>query len=185
MKLHQHTGFKGGVVRHDWYSITAFVVLLIVSLVGIEMWRMQNVGVMSVESGSMSPAIHKGDAIVVQPVNPRTLVSGDVISYRSPADQSVIITHRIIKVEPNWRLLVTQGDNAPRADKPVSMDNVIGKVNARVAYAGYALDFLRTPLGLAICVYVPAAIVVGLELKRLSAHYTRPTYRLTGYRHSH
>jgi signal peptidase len=171
--------------RHNWFSIVAFVVLLIVSVVGIGLWRMQNVQIMSVESGSMAPAIRKGDAVVVQPVNPKSLVAGDIISYRSPADQAVIITHRIVRVESTWHLLVTQGDNTSRTDKPVSMDNVVGKVNARIAYAGYALDFLRTPAGLATCVYLPAAVIVGLEMKRLAVHYTRPTYRLVGYRHSH
>jgi signal peptidase I len=171
--------------RHNWLTIASFTVLLIVSLVGVALWRVQNVQFMSVESGSMAPAIRKGDAVVVRPMNPKTLVTGDVISYRSPADQSVIITHRIVRVESSWHLLVTQGDNAARADKPVSMDNVIGKVSTRIAYAGYGLDFLRTPAGLATCVYLPAVIIIGTELRRLAKHYTRPTYRLSGYRHSH
>ncbi len=158
---------------------------MVVSLVGIGMWRLNNVQFMSVQSGSMAPAIRRGDAVVVQPVDPKVLVSGDVISYRSPANQSVIITHRIIKVESNWHLLVTQGDNTSQPDKPVSIDSVIGRVNARIAYAGYALDFLRTPVGLAVAVYLPAAIILGSELKRLVTYYHRPTYRLPGYRHSH
>lgn len=171
--------------HHNWLSIIAFVMLLIVSLVGIALWRVQNVQFMSVESGSMAPAIRKGDAVVVRPADPKTLVAGDVVSYRSPADQSVIVTHRVVKVEPSWHLLITKGDNVSRADKPFSTDNVIGKVDARIAYAGYGLDFLRTPMGLAVCVYLPAVIILGSELRRLAKHYTRPTYRLVGYRHSH
>jgi signal peptidase len=172
--------------HHNWLTIACFVVLLAVSAVGLAMWRMQSVEFMSVESNSMAPIIRKGDAVMVRPVaDPKSLVAGDVISYRSPADQSVIITHRIIRTEPRWRLLVTQGDNVSRADKPVSMDAVVGKVDARVAYAGYVLDFIRTPVGLATAVYLPAAIILGSELTRLARHYTRPTYRLPGYRHSH
>ena len=172
--------------HHNWLSVVSFAILIAISLGGIAMWRMQSVQFMSVESGSMAPVIRKGDAVVVRPVaDPKSLVAGDVISYRSPANQAMIITHRIIRTEPQWRLLVTQGDNTKRADKPVSMDNVVGKVDARIAYAGYLLDFLRKPIGLAIAVYLPAALIIGNELLRLARHYTRPTYRLPGYRHSH
>lgn len=177
--MQQTTVYKSRT--HSKLSLLAFVVLVLVSSVGIALWRMQSVQVMSVQSGSMAPAIKRGDAVVLRSVDKHTLAVGDVVSYRSPANQSVIITHRITRVESNWNLVVTKGDNANRADKPVPMSEIIGRVDARVAYGGFGLDFLRSPAGLISSVYIPAAIIVILELKRLAIYYHKPTYRLIGY----
>lgn len=166
---------------HNKLSVLAFIVLLLVSVVGIGLWRMRTIQVMSVQSGSMSPAINKGDVIVLKPLSKQMLEVGDVVSYRSPANQAVIITHRVVSVETNWGLIVTKGDNAKRADKPIAVTEVIGKVDQRVAYAGFALDFLRSPAGLIAAIYVPAATIILLELRRLVGYYSKPTYRLAGY----
>jgi signal peptidase len=167
--------------RHNKLGLGAFLLLSLVSIGGLVLWRVPSVQLMTVESGSMTPAIRKGDAVVLRPVNPVDLHVGDVVSYRSPADQSVIITHRVVEVEKAWKQVITKGDNVDRNDKPLPMSEIIGKVDLRVAYLGYALDFLRTPAGLITCVYLPAAMIVGLELKRLTSQYTKPTYRLAGY----
>jgi signal peptidase len=167
--------------RHNKLGLGAFLLLSIVSISGLALWRMPSVQLMTVESGSMTPAIRKGDAVVLRPVKSSDLKVGDVVSYRSPADQSIIITHRIVEVEKTWKQVITKGDNVGRNDKPLPMSEIVGKVDLRVAYLGYALDFLRTPAGLATCVYLPAALIIGLELRRLTKHYTRPTYRLSAY----
>lgn len=166
---------------HSKLSLAAFLILLIVSATGIALWRMQSVQIMSVESGSMTPTIRKGDAVVIGEVHKHDLKVGDIVSYRSAADQAVIITHRIVQVEPMWGLIVTKGDNTQRNDKPVPISEVIGKVNIRVTYLGYVLNFLRSPVGLITSVYLPALVIVGLELKRLAGYYRKPTYRLAGY----
>jgi signal peptidase len=167
--------------RHNKLSTAAFIVLALVSLTGLVLWRMQSVQVMTVESGSMTPAIRKGDAVVLRPVDTDSLKVGDVVSYRSPADQRVIITHRIVEVEKTWKQVITKGDNVSRNDKPLTMSEIIGKVDVRVTYLGYALDFLRSPAGLIIGVYLPAVVIIGTEFKRLIVSYTKPTYRLVAY----
>lgn len=136
---------------------------------------------MSVESASMTPAVKRGDAVVLRTVKPSELSVGDIVSYRSPANQSVIITHRVVAVEQTWGLVITKGDNAQRNDRPVPMSDIIGRVDLRVAYLGAALNFLRSPAGLVVAVYLPALIIVILELKRLVQYYQRPTYRLVAY----
>jgi len=167
--------------QHSKLSPLAFLVLLLVSLIGLALWKVQSVQVMSVESGSMSPTVRRGDPVLLRTVDPTSLKAGDVVSYRSPADQRVIITHRVMKVEKDWGLLITKGDNTARDDRPVEMSQVIGRVDMRLAYLGFALNFLRTPAGLAAFVYVPALIIITGELKRLATYYTKPTYRLAGY----
>jgi signal peptidase len=166
---------------HSKISLIAFLLLALVGLIGLVLWRAPSVQVMTVESSSMAPNIHKGDAVVLRPANPTELRVGDVVSYRSPVDQGVIITHRIIELQTNWQQVVTKGDNVARNDRPLPMDQIIGRVNIRVAYLGFALNFLRSPAGLALVVYLPALVIVVLELKRLILQYTKPTYRLSTY----
>ena len=166
---------------HSKVSLVAFLTLTAACLVGLTVWRMPNMQVMTVESSSMAPNIRKGDSVLLSTVESKDLKVGDVVSYRSPADQSVIITHRIIEVEPTWGQIVTKGDNVARNDKPVAMSAITGKVHYQVAYLGFVLDFLRSPAGLITCVYLPALTIVAMELRRLALHYTQPTYRLLAY----
>jgi signal peptidase len=177
--MHRTTVYRSR--RHDKLSLAAFLILITASLAGLMLWRVQSIQVMSVESASMSPTIRRGDAVVLQTVSNADLKPGDVVSYRSPADQRVIITHRIMSVEKNWNLVITKGDNVDKTDKPVPMSDIIGRVDLRVAYLGFTLSFLRSPAGLAVCVYLPALTIVVLELRRLATHYTKPTYRLVSY----
>lgn len=171
--------------QHNKLGIAAFVLLSLISIGGLTLWRLQSIQVMSVESSSMAPNIRRGDAVVLRPVRSGELRVGDVVSYRSPADQSVIITHRITVVQKTWRQVITKGDGVDRTDAPVPMTEIIGRVNLRVAYAGFMLNFLRHPIGLAVCVYAPALYIVIVELRRLAMYYTKPTYRRTEYQPSH
>jgi signal peptidase len=177
--MQQTTVFRSR--QHNRVSLVAFGVLLVSCLIGLALWRVPGIQVMSVESASMSPAIRRGDAVMLRTVQADDLRVGDVVSYRSPADQRVIITHRIVAVEKNWNLLITKGDNVQKNDKPIATSEIIGRVDMKVAYLGFVLNFLRTPAGLASCIYLPAAAIIASELRRLARYYTKPTYRLLAY----
>ena len=47
----------------------------------------------------------------------------DIITYK---DQNVFVTHRVIKKKENT--IITKGDNNNSVDKPISEDEVLGKV---------------------------------------------------------
>lgn len=72
-------------------------------------------------TGSMSGTIEKNDIIIVKIT--KDVKKGDIISFEQ---DNVIITHRIIEEENNN--LVTKGDSNNSEDKPISKDDVIGKV---------------------------------------------------------
>lgn len=139
--------------------------------------------VLSIQSGSMTPAYHKGDAIVVRAVNPAgsAVKVGDVVSYQSIADPAVIITHRITAIDPTTGLLTTRGDALATADPPFSSDRVVGVVAQSMPYAGYGLDIVRRPLGLILAVYIPAATLMYNEIRRLMNYYNQRHYRLNLY----
>jgi signal peptidase I len=167
--------------QHSWFARIATVLLLAASIGGLGLWRTHDTQMLSVQSNSMVPVVRRGDAVVLHTIKDSDLKTGDIVSYRSLADQNVIITHRIVNVEKTWGLIITKGDNTQRDDTPVPMSNVMGKVDFRVAYAGFLLNALRSPLGLALGVYLPALIIIAFELKRLASFYTKPTYRLLAY----
>ena len=63
---------------------------------------------------------------------------------------------------------ITRGDanNAPDA-APVPAENVIGKMELSVPYAGYLLDFAKSKKGLLVLVVIPGAIFIIAELYHL------------------
>jgi signal peptidase I len=127
---------------------------------------------LSVQTGSMEPAIKAGDLVVIKRTPPEQLRKGDVITYAVPG-QNMTVTHRIYAVsnQDYGQVFVTKGDANPVVDQPISSVAVLGKVNANVPYIGHFLDFLRSPLGLIIMLYIPALLVIRNELKRLSDYY--------------
>jgi signal peptidase I len=152
------------------------VILAGISIVWL--WRTPDVQLLSVQSGSMQPLIRKGDAVITEPVQATVVIhAGDIISYHSPADARVIIIHRVQSISSRTGLIITKGDNAPRADEPFAPDMVVGRVRQRIAYVGYGIDLLHSMAGLVLIIYLPALFAVGLELRRLTAYF-QPTYTL-------
>ncbi len=99
---------------------------------------------------SMAPVIALGDAIVLDRVDPATLVVGDVVSLRSGPTQAVF-THRIIRIAQShgeiW--IETKGDANAAPDPTITpVSAVIGRVTHVVPAAGYLLAMLSVPIGL-------------------------------------
>ena len=86
---------------------------------------------------SMAPLLRPGDRVTVQPVQPDALRLGDMIVVRHPSD---LITHRLVAVdEQGWH---TKGDNCHRADEPVAVQAIVGRVVA-IERGGVPLDLLN------------------------------------------
>jgi signal peptidase I len=170
----------------DWYRlrrrlvIAATIVLLAIGIIGAALWRSQGIQVLSVRSGSMAPLLEAGDAVVVRKAAYAELRPGDVVSFYAPDGSQAIVTHRIVGLDKAGRP-VTQGDSNAAADGPLEPSALVGRASHSVANVGYLIEGLRSPIGLALGVYVPAAFIVVVELRRL-VRYFQPTYRL--HRHS-
>jgi signal peptidase I len=124
---------------------------------------------LSVQTGSMEPAIRQGSLVFVQSVPPDSLQPGDVLTYKS-ADKPETITHRVVArkgLENGPKQYITKGDANKSPDVPVSQGQVVGKVAYALPVAGRALDFIKTPVGLALFVYIPAAILFIYEIRLL------------------
>jgi len=144
--------------------ITTIVLLLIISVFPIT----GNYKIMVVQSGSMEPVIKTGSLVIVKPAE--TYEIGDIITFSQLNKDKIPFTHRIydIKIDEGVPVYITKGDanNAPD-DRQITEKNIIGKVLLTVPYAGYAVDFVQKPIGFALIILIPAAIIIGDEIKKI------------------
>ncbi len=144
--------------------IVAIALLLIVSVLPIT----GNYRLMVVQSGSMEPVIKMGGIVMVKPMEDYKI--GDVISFGEVTRTKAPTTHRIydMKITEGRISYITKGDanNAPD-QKEISKDEIIGKVLIDVPYFGYVVDFAKKPVGFALIIIVPAAIIIFDEVKKI------------------
>ncbi len=174
---------SGGLQR--WLSIAIAGVFLAVSLMAVAAWYVKSSQLLSVQSASMAPLIQIGDAVLVEKVTIDELRLGDVISFYNPDSNAganantgaTIVTHRVVGLDLSARSVQTRGDSNATADQPIDQSLLVGRVTRLLPNVGYILDFVHSRAGLAIGVYLPAAIIVFAELRRLTAYYN------PGYHH--
>lgn len=133
--------------------------------------KSQSYELLSVQSNSMRPLISRGDAVLVDR-GERLPRVGDIVSYVSPRNRQVVITHRVVAFDGRAGTFVAQGDNTQLADPQAPVRNIIGTVRYHVPVAGFLFDFFRKPYGLVLAVYLPAAGIVIAEVRRLGQHFS-------------
>ena len=117
------------------YSVITFTLLTIVLLTsGLFTYQALTIG-----SGSMSPAIEKGDVIILKGMKneeARKIKKGDVLVYNH---DNKIIVHRVIKKSNNGKTISfkTKGDyNNTKDSWTVKQEDVIGIVKFRIRWVG-------------------------------------------------
>lgn len=141
----------------------ALVLAVLVLLAAAVVPRVLGWEVFAVTSGSMEPGIPVGAAVAVEPLDPREVVVGDVLSFHQDGTGG-ITTHRVVAVEDSGGELrfTTQGDaNRVPDGRRVPAGAVIGRVVLDVPVAGYALDVLATPLGAGLAAAAVAVAVLA------------------------
>lgn len=99
------------------------------------------------------------DIAVVKVADPAALQTGDVIIYRSEAEESygkvlVGVIEEAAEQERNGFLVGTQ--------ECISEDNVLGKYEFTVPYGSTLFQFLKTEKGFLLCVVLPIALLLLL-----------------------
>lgn len=77
-----------------------------------------------VASGSMKPTLKINDVILVK-IGKDNLHKGDIIAFYG---DDAIITHRILFIDDDYKVITVKGDNNNVVDKPIVIDQVIGKI---------------------------------------------------------
>lgn len=117
----------------------------------------------SVQSGSMSPAFNKGDAVFVRPADTGSLREGDIITVKTP-DGTRYFTHRITRVEPENNAVYTKGDaNKSEDPMPADMSLIAGKVWFSVPYLGLPAGLMQDRLFL-IILALSASLLAGARM---------------------
>jgi len=149
--------------------------IAIVTLVWV-IWKPAGSSIFSVQSGSMSPLINRGDLVI--DIKPKTLHSGDIITYQSQTHLGQQVTHRIISVDVNNQTVITKGDSLSVPDPRIPASVITGQVYKVIPKAGYAYDWVHKPLGLVMAVYLPALLIIILELWTLAGQLNYRQYSL-------
>ena len=119
-----------------------------------------------VTGGSMVPAIPVGAAVIATPVDPSTLVVGDVVSVRVGPAQS-IFTHRIVRFAelPEGPHLETKGDaNATVDPTLLPLTAVIGRADTVIPVVGYLITLLAEPQGIVFVLGVAGLLLAATWL---------------------
>ncbi|MFB6169866.1 MAG: signal peptidase I [Haloarculaceae archaeon] len=117
-------------------------------------------------SGSMEPAIHVGDVVVVGNRDPAALEVGDVITFDRGTD--IPTTHRIVEVieSDTGVAFRTKGDANEDPDPAlVAPTQVVGVVVLTIPLIGYVVEFVGTPVGFVALVVVPFGLLAVFELR--------------------
>lgn len=133
-----------------------------------------------VNSDSMKDTFSAGALIFVKEVDCYTLKEGDIITYVSQNSESMYenITHKIKSVtidsegNPGF---VTYGTTTGVEDETVvTFPFVMGKYVGHVEGLGTFFNFLKTPQGYIICIFVPFMLLIiyqGVNCIRLFRRY--------------
>ena len=134
-------------------------------------------------SDSMSATdFDAGDLVLVKEVDPSTLKEGDIISYQSTNTENYgeVVTHKIRELtkdengEPGF---ITYGTTTDENDeKIVTYSFVLGKYQTKLPGVGQFFQFLKTPPGYIVCIFLPFLLLIlvqGLNSIQLFKRYKK------------
>lgn len=78
----------------------------------------------AITSGSMWPELKKGDLVLIQGVDPKTVQVDDIVVYTTTEISFTV--HRVIELKAET--LITKGDANNAVDQPVTYESIVGRV---------------------------------------------------------
>jgi len=122
---------------------------------------------LTVRSSSMEPVIRQGDLIAVDLLSEdekAALNEGDIITFYTDLNgdgREELNTHTVVAVDhraDGQAYYTTRGENNPINDAgAVPQDKVLGRyLHFRIPYVGYASEFVRSPMGMFLCLVLPS-----------------------------
>lgn len=112
----------------------------------------------TVVSGSMEPEISVGSLVIITPED--NLRVGDVITFQK---RDALITHRIVAKTNGGFITAGDANDAPDKDS-VDKKRVLGKVFFVIPLVGYFIEFIQTPLGFTVFIFIGLLIILIEEI---------------------
>lgn len=116
-------------------------------------------------SGSMEPTIPTGSLVLVTKNTGEPQVN-EIWTFLTPRSNN-IVTHRIVnkKTEDGVLMFSSKGDANDTYDAWIlGPGSFIGKVKFSIPYAGYLVNFAKTPKGFFVIAVIPGLIIIIDEL---------------------
>lgn len=134
-----------------------------------------------VRTDAMEPTVPQGAAVLVQKCDTSTLQKGDVITFKEgyDADNELIITTQRIESIRDWggmRVFRTLNDNLDVVVNEVECteDAIIGKTLFSMEAVGKFVTFIKTPIGIVLCIAALLFILLIVEVINLIRVSRRP-----------
>lgn len=125
-----------------------------------------------VRTGSMVPALHPGDALLLRPATTPPQ-HGELLTFGVRGGQDRVVTHRVVDVTPDG--ITTKGDANRTADPwTVPYDRVVGRPELVLPRLGMLLVYLQQPAGIASLVTVLLGLVLLWQVCFPAARDGRP-----------
>lgn len=108
-----------------WIFYLVFVGMLFVGTPkALSIWLKTETPVAAITSHSMWPALKRGDLIFVRSVNKSEIEAGDIVVYKNIRGYTI---HRVVSINKEKGTLITKGDANNVEDKPITIDEVVGR----------------------------------------------------------
>lgn len=115
--------------------IVGFLIIILLAILAIAIYSFVEIDIkekeycnifgysfFQIETGSMAGTIEIEDIIIIKLGN-ENIKKGDIITFRQDGN---LITHRVIKLENEK--IITKGDSNTSQDKPITKEEILGKV---------------------------------------------------------
>lgn len=158
-----------------WTLVALAIAMMIFTVISVSVCDQNNRDIFGfkafiVTSDSMKATdFAAGDIIFCREVDPKTLEAGDIITFQSqdPASYGEVVTHKIREIKTTSKdslWFVTYGTTTGVDDEyPVLSTFILGKYEGRIPFVGRFFNFLRTPLGYALCIFLPFALLIAIQ----------------------
>lgn len=115
----------------------------------------------NVLSGSMEPAVGKGDLVIVKAVPAEELQNGDIVTYYPTDEVGTTVTHRVINtlLKDGQVLIQTKGDAVDQADPLFPGEAVIGVVVFHIPLLGGAIAWVQNHLAVSFGVVIALLVL--------------------------
>ena len=155
-----------------WLFVVLAVTMTIFTIVSVNTFNRNDRDILGykayiVNTDSMSKTDFKaGDLILVKEVDTSTIKEGDIITYMSQSTESFgeTITHKIRKLTSDARGnpgFITYSTTTDQDDDTiVTYMYVLGKYEKTIPGVGSFFNFMKTPQGYIICIFIPFMILI-------------------------
>ncbi len=115
-----------------------------------------------VHTGSMTPALRPGDAVLDRPA-PGAVRPGEIVTFTVHSGPDSVVTHRVDSIAGD--AIKTKGDANPTPDPwTVRLSEVVGSKVMTLPHIGYLLVYLQHPQGVASLITTFLALALLWQL---------------------